>query len=853
MVDIDIAYFSETWLLAGAPLLPPNYEYLGVPARDSDGGRPSQGAGFAVAPRVTEDARPEHHDYSDLAPDGQIQVLRIHTSSGLIIIIGLYRHAETWRRANYFAAVHTVMDRERRLHPDLEAFILAGDVNVAAPPLPHDSERLRFLPPRHPPLRPPNAPGQALAQLARANDLTTVTGRSCAPREVWTFANLGTTRREDLSSTLDFVLVSEPLRDKVVEVIESEDMSTYVHLGASCFHKAIMTQLDLQLVHTAGNEPMPRRERQKWNVADITSAQKAMLRAHVVARLRTPRLTRRLNELTADVEGSPPPARADELLQRVIEEGAEAAGLADHRQQKRKRTGGTGAQPLSWYMSRYQLTRRRYEQVAKYRDRFRLQITTETPRHVAHKRFYTMMMSVRRNEKGRVAEHPARMLERDGTISTSQLASEAAVADYWKSVDNRPLDKRYDSDAEWANRLEAIEKVEPHRAPPARGEPPVMSSAFRPEVLERIIRGRPNGKTPGDDGVSFELIKALLSPNGKNKTRQDKEDDKVVIDALLKFFNICYTKEKPPGRWAHVLITLVFKGKGDPRDPSKYRPLSLVPVMAKIFHLLILDRLDHLWSKDLIRKLRPEQAAYRAGRSKDGNTHMLANKIRECRAKATRLIAAAIDFRKAYNGVSRSVLFTKLHDRGITGKMWRVIRSLYTDTSTQIKFRNKKLPRFGTDSGIYQGAPLSCVLFNIMIDDLAEWMLRSELEAATSLTKDEEWSIEVPALQHKLNQILLQYSDDTLFIAYSEHDMSILLTNMANWAAHSQLDINFDRGKTDIILLSGDPPQSRRCTTLQPAQRTQWKHWSTLAYTVRHHTSRRWRPRLSHPGPRVAL
>ena len=46
--------------------------------------------------------------------------------------------------------------------------------------------------------------------------------------------------------------------------------------------------------------------------------------------------------------------------------------------------------------------------------------------------------------------------------------------------------------------------------------------------------------------------------------------------------------------------------------------------------------------------------------------------------------AAFIDLKSAFDRVSRVLLFLELHDVGIRGKMWKMLRALYKNTTVGI-------------------------------------------------------------------------------------------------------------------------------------------------------------------------
>ena len=81
---------------------------------------------------------------------------------------------------------------------------------------------------------------------------------------------------------------------------------------------------------------------------------------------------------------------------------------------------------------------------------------------------------------------------------------------------------------------------------------------------------------------------------------------------LLVLFNLILNKTTLPTDWAKIVSVPVFK-EGNPNDPNKYRAISLVPAITKVFSNIILNRMIK-WDEN--KSILPEmQNAFRAGRS----------------------------------------------------------------------------------------------------------------------------------------------------------------------------------------------------------------------------------------------
>ena len=112
--------------------------------------------------------------------------------------------------------------------------------------------------------------------------------------------------------------------------------------------------------------------------------------------------------------------------------------------------------------------------------------------------------------------------------------------------------------------------------------------------IRREIKSHKNGKGPGEDMITAELLKADLE---------------FTTDRVKELIDTIWSLEKVPIKRKRRLIIKIPK-KGNLRECKNGRGVTLLPVVSKILGRIIIDRIhigiDH--------RLRKEQAGFRSGR-----------------------------------------------------------------------------------------------------------------------------------------------------------------------------------------------------------------------------------------------
>jgi hypothetical protein len=175
------------------------------------------------------------------------------------------------------------------------------------------------------------------------------------------------------------------------------------------------------------------------------------------------------------------------------------------------------------------------------------------------------------------------------------------------------------------------------------GTPPVTAA----EVKE-CLKGMAKKKAKDAKGVVVEML-------------QNASTEFLDLVASL-FTDVLDADADPPSTWKTTRLMVLFK-KGDPKDASNYRPISLLSILYKVFSKLICRRIG-----SLLDAAQPaDQAGFRSGFSCDDHLLSLVLLVERSFEFQQPLWIAMVDYRKAFDTVEHSSMWKALDSAGVPG------------------------------------------------------------------------------------------------------------------------------------------------------------------------------------------
>jgi exonuclease III len=308
------------------------------------------------------------------------------------------------------------------------------------------------------------------------------------------------------------------------------------------------------------------------------------------------------------------------------------------------------------------------------------------------------------------------------------------------------------------------------------------------DETRNAIKKTANDKAPGIDGIPIEFWKSLDDQHAAaNKDDALKRKCNIVWVLTQVFRDIEEFGMDANAKINEGCVSPIYKKK-NPEIIANYRPITLLNTDYKILTKALSIRLAAVAHE----VINTDQAGFVKGRSifdQVKTTKLVIDYMEKTNKLGT---VVALDQEKAYDKILHPYLWEVLRKFNFPEEFIRTIKSLYLNATSTVMINGEISIPFKILRGVRQGDALSCLLFNIAIEPLAENIRRSRLIAG----------IPIPGTRKSLKVKL--FADDTTVFLSETDNVKDLHQILNNWCEVSGAKFNIE--KTEIIPL-GNPTQ----------------------------------------------
>ena len=185
---------------------------------------------------------------------------------------------------------------------------------------------------------------------------------------------------------------------------------------------------------------------------------------------------------------------------------------------------------------------------------------------------------------------------------------------------------------------------------PLEHEPEILRSE-----VEESLKSAKTGKAPGIDGISIEIIKAT---------------GEAGVELLWRVCRAVWKDGIAPMEWRQSIIIPIWKRKGDRRECSQYRGISLLSQPSKVFARILEKRIRYIVESQKYYKSQLSKNQFGIRKNKGcSDAICILRQLQEKHIEWNKpLYMAFIDQEKAFDRVVGVELWKCLAERDIFGE-----------------------------------------------------------------------------------------------------------------------------------------------------------------------------------------
>lgn len=245
-------------------------------------------------------------------------------------------------------------------------------------------------------------------------------------------------------------------------------------------------------------------------------------------------------------------------------------------------------------------------------------------------------------------------------------------------------------------------------------------------------------KAPGFDLINGEILSHL---------------PRIAIVKYTNIINACFRLQYVPTLWKVAEVIMISKPGKPAHEVNSYRPISLLPIMSKIFEKLLINRLKPIIESKQI--IPDHQFGFRNQHSTIDQVHRITNVIEKALEEKQVCSAVFLDVAQAFDKVWHRGLIYKLK-KMLPKQFSQILESYLSDRYFRVKqdcsYSNLKEIKAGVPQGSVLG-PLLYLLFTSDIPAVENNMIATFADDTAIMAVSKNYEESVNKVQNALCRI----------------------------------------------------------------------------------------------------
>ena len=280
------------------------------------------------------------------------------------------------------------------------------------------------------------------------------------------------------------------------------------------------------------------------------------------------------------------------------------------------------------------------------------------------------------------------------------------------------------------------------------------------EVIQKLLEELNSAKAVGIDNIGGKFL---------------KDGAPILADPITKLCNLSIILSKFPKECKIAKLKPLYK-KGSKLEAKNYRPISLLPLVSKIFEKIIHTQTQHFL--DVNKILYKFQSGFRQNHSTDTSLSYLNDRILGGLDEGLFTGMILIDLQKAFDTIDHDIFLKKAKCMGFSESAIKWYKSYLEDRYFVVNVAGENSEKASLNCGVPQGSVLGPLIFLMYVNDMVQ----------------------------AVKCDLYLYADDSCLVCRGkdinaiEDTLNRNFNSLCDWFIDNRLSIHFGEDKTKSII-----------------------------------------------------